>query len=64
VKRVEPTGDKFRLIVTDSDEVVLELPEMLDKAGIRPLKIRPVDITLDDVFVKLIDTGRDTRDIE
>jgi len=64
VKKVEPTGDKFRLIVTDSDEVVLELPEMLDKAEMRPLRIRPVDITLDDVFVKLIDTGPDTRRIE
>ena len=64
VERVEPTEDKLRLIVTDSDEVVLELPEMLDKAGIRPLRIRRVDITLDDVFVKLIDTGPDTRHIE
>jgi ABC-2 type transport system ATP-binding protein len=64
VKRVEPAGDKLRLIVTDTDEVVLELPEMLDKAGIRPLRIRPVTITLDDVFVKLIDTGPDTRHIE
>ena len=64
VKRVEPTGDKLRLIVTDTDEVLLELPEMLDKAGIRPLRIRPVTITLDDVFVKLIDTGPDTRHIE
>jgi ABC-2 type transport system ATP-binding protein len=64
VKKVEPVGDKFRLIVTDPDEVVLELPEMLDKAGMRPLRIRPIDITLDDVFVKLIDTGPETRHIE
>ena len=64
MKKVEPTGDKFRLIVTDSDEVVLELPEMLDKAGMRPIRIRLVEITLDDVFVKLIDTGPDTRKIE
>jgi ABC-2 type transport system ATP-binding protein len=64
VKRAEPIEDKLRLIVTDSDAVVLELPEMLEKAGIRPLRIRPVTITLDDVFIKLIDTGPDTRHIE
>jgi len=64
VERVEPIEDKLRLIVTDSDRVVLELPEMLDKVGIRPLRIRAVTITLDDVFIKLIDTGPDTRHIE
>ena len=64
VKRVEPADDKLRLIVTDADEVMVELPEMLDKGGIRPLRIRPVTISLDDVFVKLIDTGPDTRKIE
>jgi len=64
VKRVEPIDDKLRLIVADSDEVTVELPELLDKAGIHPLRIRPVTISLDDVFVKLIDTGPDTRQIE
>jgi ABC-2 type transport system ATP-binding protein len=64
VKRVETIEDKLRLVVTDPDEVVLELPQLLLKAGIRPLRIRRVDITLDDVFVKLIDTGPDTRHIE
>ena len=64
VKRVEPIEDKLRLIVTDTDEVMVELPEMLDKAGIRTLRIRAANITLDDVFVKLIDTGPDTRHIE
>jgi len=64
VERVEPIEDKLRLIVIDSDRVVLELPEMLDKVGIRPLRIRAVTITLDDVFIKLIDTGPDTRHIE
>ena len=64
-KRVEQSEDKIRLIVTDTDEAVLELPEMLyEKAGIRPLRIRAVYITLDDVFVKLVDTGPDTRHIE
>jgi len=64
VKRTEQTADKLRLIVTDSDEVVLELPEMLDKAGIRLLRVRAVDITLDDVFIKLVPSGPDTRKIE
>ena len=64
VKRVEPIDDKLRLIVADADEVMVELPEMLEKAAIRALRIRPVTISLDDVFVKLIDTGPDTRHIE
>jgi len=64
VKRVEPIEDKLRITVTDTDKAVLGLPPVLEKAGIQPLIIRAVDITLDDVFVKLVPAGPDTRTIE
>jgi ABC-2 type transport system ATP-binding protein len=64
VKKVEPIQDKLRITVTDADKAVLGLPPVLERAGIQPLVIRAVDITLDDVFVKLVPAGPDTRTIE
>lgn len=60
VKRVDANDGNLRVVVLDADRAILEIPPVLEAAGIKTLSIRPVDITLEDVFIKLI--GKETQD--
>lgn len=54
VKSVEIADHTMRVVVDNANEAVLNIPPLLREVGIKTLSIKPVEPTLEDVFIKLI----------
>lgn len=51
---VQAFGDRLHLRVTDADAVLARLPAVLAAAGITLTRLRPVEPTLEDVFMSML----------
>ena len=56
VEEVQAFGDKLHLRVRDASGPMQRIPGALESAGVRMIHLKPVEATLEDVFMQLLET--------